>query len=114
MNWNRFLKTSLLFLLISGNTFAQILTPTKWTWEISSNAVKVGDEIDLIFKVAIEKDWYIYANEFDADCGPMHTTVTLNPNASFRVIGTLKAIKPIAKHDDIFDCDVKLFKNTAE
>lgn len=114
MNWNRFLTTSLFILLISGNVFSQILTPTKWTWETSSNTVKVGDEIDLIFKVSIEKNWYIYANEFDPDCGPMHTTVTLNPDASFSVIGTLKAIKPVAKHDEIFGCDVKLFKNTAE
>jgi thiol:disulfide interchange protein DsbD len=114
MNWNRFIKTFLFFLLINGNGYSQILTPTRWTWEVSNSTVKVGDEIDLIFKVAIEKDWYIYANEFDADCGPMHTTVTLNPNTSFSVMGTLKAIKPFAKHDEIFDCDVKIFKNTAE
>lgn len=114
MNWNRFIKTFLLLLFFSGNGFSQILTPTKWTWEISNNTVKVGDEIDLIFKVAIEKDWYIYANEFDAECGPMHTTITLNPNTSFSLIGTLKAIKPVAKHDEIFDCDVKIFKGTAE
>ncbi len=114
MNWNRFFKTSLLLLLISASVYAQILTPTKWTWQVSDNAIKVGDEIDLIFKVTIDKDWYIYANEFDADCGPMHTTVTLNPDAGFKVIGTLKAIKPTAKHDEIFDCDVKIFKNTAE
>jgi thiol:disulfide interchange protein len=114
MNWNKFLKTFLVFLLISVSAYAQILTPTKWTWQISNSSIKVGDEIDLIFKVAIDNDWYIYANEFDPDCGPMHTTVTLNANASFKAVGTLKAINPTAKHDEIFDCDVKIFKTTAE
>jgi thiol:disulfide interchange protein len=110
----RFFSTSFFFLLISVSAYAQILTPTKWTWQPSSTTVKVGDEIDLIFKATIEKDWYIYANEFDPDCGPMHTTVTLNPDASFKVIGTLKAINPTDKHDEIFDCDVKIYKGTAE
>lgn len=114
MNWNRFFKTGLFFLLINASAYAQILTPAKWTWQASSTTVKVGDEIDLVFKVTIDKDWYIYANEFDPECGPNHTIVTLNPDASFKVIGTLKAINPIAKHDEIFDCDVKLFKSTAE
>ena len=111
---NRFFKSFIFLLLISASTYAQILTPTKWTWQPSKTTVQVGDEIDLIFKAVIEKDWYIYANEFDPDCGPMHTTVTLNPDASFKVIGTLKAINPTAKHDEIFDCDVKIYKNTAE
>jgi thiol:disulfide interchange protein DsbD len=110
----RLFNTSFFFLLISVSAYAQILTPTKWTWQPSSTTVKVGDEIDLIFKAVIEENWYIYANEFDPDCGPMHTTVTLNPDASFKVIGTLKAISPTPKHDEIFDCDVKIYKHTAE
>ena len=110
----RFFSTSLFILLISASTYAQILEPAKWTWQASKTTAKVGDEIELVFKVNIEKDWYIYANEFDADCGPMHTTVTLEPDPSFKVIGTLKAINSTPKHDEIFDCDVKIFKNTGE
>lgn len=114
MNWNKTVKLSLFFILLAFSSRAQVLTPTSWSWEPSAKTVKAGDEIDLIFKATIEKNWYIYANEFDPDCGPMHTTVTLTPDASFRVIGTLKAIKATEKHDEIFDCDVKIFKNTAE
>jgi thiol:disulfide interchange protein len=114
MNWNKFLKSFALFFLLGAATYAQILTPTKWSWKTSSNSVKVGDQIDLIFNATIEKDWYIYANEFDPECGPMLTTVTFVPDASFELIGTLKAINSVAKHDEIFDCDVKIFKKTAE
>jgi thiol:disulfide interchange protein DsbD len=44
----------------------------------------------------------------------MLTTVTVTPDASFKLIGTLKAINSKAKHDEIFDCDVKIFKEKAE
>jgi thiol:disulfide interchange protein len=114
MNWIKLISASVLSLLISFSSTAQILTPTKWSWKLSSTTLKVGDEVDIIFTVTIDKDWYVYANDFDPDCGPMHTTVTLNTDASFRTIGTLKANNPTAKHDDIFDCDVKIFKKTGE
>ncbi len=114
MNWNKALNASVLLTLLAFSSYAQILTPTKWTWSVANTTVRVGDEIDLIFKVTIDKDWYIYANEFDPDCGPMLTTVTLNLDASFKVVGALKAINSTAKHDEIFDCDVKIFKSTAE
>lgn len=114
MNWNKFLKVFALFFLLGAATYAQVLTPTKWSWKASSTSVNVGDQIDLIFNATIEKDWYIYANEFDPECGPMLTTVTFVPDASFELIGTLKAINSVAKHDEIFDCDVKIFKKAAE
>jgi thiol:disulfide interchange protein len=104
----------LLLVFSSYFSFAQILKPATWSWQLSSQSIKVGDEIDLIFKVAVDHDWYVYANDFDPDCGPMLTTVTLNQNESFKLLGTLKAIKPITKHDDAFDCDVKIFKNAGE
>ena len=114
MNWNKATQATILLFLLAISSFAQILNPAKWTWQPSATSVKVGDEIDLIFKATIDKDWYIYANEFDPDCGPMLTTVTLTPDASFKVIGTLKAINSKAKHDEIFDCDVKIFEKTGE
>jgi thiol:disulfide interchange protein DsbD len=100
--------------LLSLTVRAQILTPTTWSCQSSKNSVKIGEELDVIFKATIDKNWYIYANEFDPECGPMLTTVTFTPNASFKLIGTLKAINSIAKHDEIFDCDVKIFKGTGE
>jgi len=105
---------AILFLLCSATLYAQILTPVKWTWEPSKTSVKTGDQLDLIFKVTTDKDWYVYANDFDPDCGPLLTTVTLTPNASFELVGTLKAINPIDKHDEVFDCDVKIFKGKGE
>lgn len=114
MNWIKSVKILTLLLLLAVSVSAQILTPTKWSWRASKTNVTVGDEIDLIFNATIDKDWYIYANEFDPDCGPMLTTVTLTADPSFALVGTLKAINSKAKHDEIFDCDVKIFEKAAE
>lgn len=81
---------------------------------MSNPSPSVGDEVDLVFTASIDKNWYLYSNEFPCEDGPNKTTITFKPNASYQLVGNLRAIKPIAKHDDIFDCDVKIFKGTGE
>ena len=93
---------------------AQILSPAKWTLSSSSESVKVGDEVELIFKATIDKNWYLYSSEFLCEDGPTKTTITFNPHPSYQLVGKLQPIKPIDKHDDIFECDVKIFKGTGE
>jgi thiol:disulfide interchange protein len=105
----------LIFLgVLATSSFAQILEPVKWSWEASKKSVKVGDEIELIFKVSVDDNWYVYANDFDPDCGPLLTKVTFAPSTSFKPIGELKAINPKTKHDEVFGCDVKIFEHTGE
>ncbi len=109
----------LLFFALSGLVSftcvdAQILKPATWTFEVSKKNVKVGDEIDLIFKSTIEDKWYMYANDFNPDCGPLLTELQLANTNNFRLVGKLKAINSLPKHDEIFDCDVKIFKHQAE
>lgn len=104
----------LIFLgLLATSSFAQILEPVKWTYEASKKSVKVGDELDLVFTGKVDDTWYVYANEFDPECGPILTTITLTKDPSFNAVGTLKAINPKTKHDEAFDCDVKILKETA-
>jgi len=104
----------LLFLLVSAVlSQAQILTPAKWTYSTSTQNAKVGDEIELIFKATIEKDWYLYSSEFPCE-DPIKTSFSLTPNSSFQLVGGLQAINPIDKYDEIFECDVKIFKKNGE
>ena len=92
----------------------QILKPVKWSTSVSRQQAKVGDEIDLIFKATIDKNWYLYSSEFSCTDGPIKTTFTFLPNAGYKLIGKIKAINPIDKHDKIFECDVKIFNGTGE
>ncbi len=99
-------------LAFSANT--QVLNPAKWSTSTTTESAKIGDELDLIFEATIDNSWYLYSSEFDCEDGPIKTAFTFKPNSSYQPVGKLKAIHPIDKHDKIFECDVKIFKGTAE
>ena len=89
----------LLFAFLAIPAVAQKITPAKWSWSIKPKNPKVGEQAEVIFKVAIEKDWYLYSSDFDKDLGPTVTTVTFKPGAGYHTIGGLKAINPHSKND---------------
>lgn len=93
---------------------AQILQPAKLTSGFSVENTKVGDEIDLIFRATIDKNWYIYSLGFDEDCGPEATSVELEKHPSFELVGSLLAINDKLKHDKNFECDVRIFQSVGE
>ena len=93
---------------------SQILEPAKWTFEASKQDARVGEEIELIFRATIDDNWYMYANDFDPDCGPLLTEIVFTETKNFEVVGATKAVNSSPKHDEIFGCDVKVFKKNAE
>lgn len=106
------LIAALLFLLF--HVQAQVKTPSTWKTSASKQEVKVGEEIELIFEATIDPEWYLYSSDFDPDCGPMVTTFHFNGNESYELIGDIQAIKPIEKFDDVFECNVRIFKKHGE
>ena len=109
-----FLKALFVSLIIGSSIDAQVLTPAKWTNEVSVSEIKTGDEITLIFHAAIDNNWYLYSSEFSCEDGPIKTSFTFQPDKSYELVGHIVPINPIDKHDKIFECDVKIFKGTAE
>ena len=105
---------SLLFLVISLGATAQLKTPTKWTTSTSKDNIKAGDELDLIFSAKIDKDWYLYSNDFDPECGPIVTEFKFKASDAFELVGAVKPINAVVKHDKNFGCDVKIFKEKGE
>ena len=104
-----------LFLLaVTSLADAQILQPARLVAETPAKSLKVGDEVELTFKASVDKDWYIYSVGFDEDCGPIPIAVTLEKHPSFALVGNLIAVNDQAKHDKIFNCDVRIFVNTGE
>lgn len=106
--------TPFLFLLCPFFASGQILTPVTWQIELSETNVKAGQEIEIIFKAAIDDIWYLYANDFDPECGPILAEVNFTDTKNFQLVGGLRAINSVEKHDEIFDCPVKVFKKTGE
>lgn len=104
-----------IFLLLAFSTSqAQILQPAKWQYELSTTSYKPGDEVELIFKATIDKNWHLYSSDFDPELGPMVTTFTFEPNESYELVGGLRAINPKKGYDEIFEGDYTYFEGTGE
>ncbi len=100
--------------LASTKLEAQILQPAKWKTEVSAKTVNIGDEIDLIFLVNIQKDWYLYSTDFDPELGPMVTEFNFKPNSSYELVGEIKPINPKKKYDDLWEGEYTYFDERAE
>jgi thiol:disulfide interchange protein DsbD len=110
--------TSVIYILLLAQlpflASSQILHPANWSTSVSAENIKVGDELELVFNAEIDKKWYLYSSDFDSACGPTVTKFTFKPDKSYLLIGDIVPISPIAKHDEVFDCDVKIFKKHGE
>ncbi len=105
---------SLAWVFLSFCAQSQVLAPAKWITSASAESAQQGSEIEIIFKATIDHNWYLYSTEFVCEDGPIKTAFNFKPNPSYQLVGKIKAIKPIDKHDKIFECDLKIFKGTAE
>ncbi|MDX5346714.1 MAG: thioredoxin family protein [Hymenobacteraceae bacterium] len=93
---------------------AQVLQPAKWTTDVSKKSVKAGEEVDLIFNVKIDKDWYLYSSDFDPNLGPTVTTFTFQKHPSYQLVGNIKPVNPKKKYDDLWGGDYTYFTGTAQ
>jgi thiol:disulfide interchange protein len=102
----------LLAFCFSLNLQSQILEPVKW----ESSIAKISDtEFNLVFTAKIEKGWYMYSQEEPEDFGPLPTFFEYqNQDGNYKLIGktTEPNVKP--KYDNIFEIDVKKFKDKAQ
>ncbi|MCE7043559.1 cytochrome c biogenesis protein CcdA [Dyadobacter sp. CY312] len=105
-----FLSLFFLSLFTTANSFGQIQKPATWTYTFSKNEVKKGETVDLIFTAILQNDWYIYSTEFEAD-GPIPTSFTLQPHASFELVGKVKPQNPKEKYDEIWEGKIRFFDN---
>jgi thiol:disulfide interchange protein DsbD len=110
----KFLVSVLLFFVGTTFSFAQIKKPAKWTYEASTKEAKTGEEIILIFKAKIDRGWHLYSSEFTCDPGPVKTEFSFTPDKSYSLVGKIEPINPDDKHEEAFDCDVKVFHNNGE
>ncbi len=101
------------FFILHG-LYAQILEPAKWSYNVSKKEVKQGDEVELIFKAAIDPDWYLYSSDFDPDLGPRITEFTFEPNSTYTLVGTIIPINPSRKYEEIWEGEVSYFKGVGE
>jgi len=113
------LLTSLTFafqIFIYSSLWAQVLRPIQWESRTSTNEVRIGETIELIFTAKIDEGWYLYSNDFDPNLGPMVTSFEFTPNDTYSLVG--KKPTPIGakkKFDaEIWNGEYTYFTKTAE
>ncbi|WP_339698486.1 cytochrome c biogenesis protein CcdA [Algoriphagus aquimarinus] len=88
---------------------AQIIAPPKWTISIDKENLSIGEEAKMIFEAEIPPGWYIYANDFDPDLGPIVATLLLDKSEDYELKGEFTAIDSKKKYEDIWEGEVKYF-----
>jgi thiol:disulfide interchange protein len=92
---------------------AQVEVHTKESIAIDKKEAKVGDEIDLIFYIDIDRDWYVYSSELKVE-GPIPTEFTFKPHSSYQLIGKIRPINPKKKIDETWEGEIAYFEKKAE
>ncbi|AKD05494.1 thioredoxin family protein [Pontibacter korlensis] len=108
------LLATLLLFMVALVAQAQVLKPATWSYDVSKKQVAVGEEVELIFNVKIDKDWYLYSSDFDPDLGPMVTTFTFQKHPSYELVGKIKPVNPKKKYDDLWEGEYTYFIGTAQ
>src|SRR5690606_3046542 len=87
---------------------SQIADPIEWDARLE----KQNDSIyTLIFEAKLDKGWHLYSQDVGED-GPIPTTFSFNNSPdTYELIGTTEEPDVPAIYDDIFDMELKIFKN---
>ncbi len=105
---------ALLLFIVAVAAQAQVLKPASWSYDVSKKQVAVGEEVELIFNVRIDKDWYLYSSDFDPELGPMVTEFKFAKHPSYELVGKIKPVKPKKKYDELWGGEYTYFVGTAQ
>ena len=113
--------TLLSLFLISIGTFAQIpheapsvlkKTPV-WKITADKKEAAIGDEVTLTLTSEIEKNWYMYSNDFDPNLGPIVAEIIFEKNKTFELVGKTTPVGAKKHYEDIWKGDVSIFTEKA-
>ena len=108
----KFLVLGLMMALV-GTALGQKIPPANWNHSLNKSEVKVGEEVEVIFKTVVPKGYHIYSNDY-GDCPPVKAKFIWDKDASYQLVGGAKAIGSHHYEDDIFECEVADFEGQAE
>ena len=101
-------KLIVFFTALTFLSSAQIFDPVKWDFsqkKISEN------EIELSFKVTIDKGWYVYSQ--DAGEGPVSTEFYFESSEKFSLLEKVNEQTPLEEFDPNFDAILRYYKSEA-
>lgn len=104
----KILTAVLILILFALQSKSQILAPVSWSYA----AKKTGKtEAVLFIKATIDKGWHVYS-QFVKEGGPVKTTITFAPSASYALAGRTVEPKPITRMEKAFNMEVGFFETS--
>lgn len=85
----------------------------EWSIVVDKQEGKVGDVVEVTFTSVIEKDWYMYSNDFDPNLGPIAAEFNFEKNATYKLVGKATPIGSKKHYEEIWKGDVSIFKKKA-
>lgn len=85
----------------------------KWTITADKKEVKIGDEITLTLTSVIEKDWYMYSNDFDPNLGPIAAEVKFISHKSYKTVGKTTPVGSKKHYEEVWEGTVSVFTGKA-
>jgi thiol:disulfide interchange protein DsbD len=75
--------------------------------------VKVGDIVTLTLTSQIEKNWYMYSNDFDPNLGPTVADITFVKNKTYELVGKTLPVGAKKHFEEVWNGDVSIFTGKA-
>ncbi len=85
----------------------------KWTITADKKEVKIGDEVTLTLTSVIEKDWYMYSNDFDPNLGPIAAEVKFITHKSYKTVGKTTPVGSKKHYEEVWEGTVSVFTGKA-
>ena len=98
---------SLLGLILSFGTIAQIFSPVKWTIELRHDS---KDQYTLIAQATIDEGWWVYSQHLGGQDGPIPTTINYDAGSHYKLEGANKESNNAKKGwDKFFEMELTKF-----
>lgn len=85
----------------------------KWTITADKKEVKIGEELTLTLTSIIEKDWYMYSNDFDPNLGPITAEINFKNDASYKLVGKTTPVGSKKHFEEVWNGTVSVFTGKA-
>jgi len=95
------------FILLFGTFLkAQELNPVHWEMTYTEEAQGL---IAMSLTAVMDEGWHLYATYLPSDEGPFPTSIQIDANEDFELIGELEYPEPITKYDENFMMDLNFY-----
>ncbi|MBI3234913.1 MAG: thioredoxin family protein [Bacteroidetes bacterium] len=86
----------------------------KWTATFTPSEFKAGQIVTVIIKGVIDKDWYVYSNDFSPEVGPNLAEFVWEKSTEYQLVGGAKPIGNHKEMDEVFGGEISKFEHVAE